>query len=197
MTIAASPGQLVIEPDQQFILTNNGDTTLKFTYAGRTYIVQSNEHKVVPFDVIRLYFGDPRSVVGIEQKYERSQGEGGPQDLPTGNIAKRENEIQRLAILYGLYAGNEAKIPDLPQVNNVKVETLDRIEIFCPAVDPEGIMTYAHREASNNVQDTATLLAQMQRKMEQQQAMIDELRGMTQDPSDDDEMVPDGPRFPE
>ena len=197
MTIAASPGQLVIEPDQQFILTNNGDTTLKFTYAGRTYIVQSNEHKVVPFDVIRLYFGDPRSVVGIEQKYERSQGEGAPQDLPTGNIAKRENEIQRLAILYGLYAGNEAKIPDLPQASPVKIETLDRIEIFCPAVDPDGIMTYAHREANDSVQDTHAMLARLQRQMVQQQNLIDELRGIQHDPEDDGDLIPDAPRFPE
>lgn len=191
MTISASPGQLVIEPDQSFILTNNGSEDRSFTYAHKTYIVRSGEHKVVPFDIIRLYFGDPRSVVGTEQRYEDPDGN------PNARIAKRDKEVSRLAVFYGLYEGNEAKVPDHPHIKDMVVETLDRVEIFCPAVDPDGTISYAHREATDTVQDTATLIAQMQRRQDQQQALIEQLQGsQTQDP-DDDVLVPDAPRFPE
>ena len=193
MTIAASPGQLVIEPDQQFVITNNGTEARKFTWASRHYVVEPGDHKVVPFDIVRLYFGDPRSVVGLEQRYEDTVDGN-----PNARIAKREKEIERLVVFYGLYAGNESKLPSHPLIKDFVVETLDHIEIFCPAVDPDGTITYAHREATDNVQDTASLLAQMQRKMEQQQNMIDELRGLVAEgDEDDDEPGVDHPRFPE
>lgn len=191
MTIAASPGQLVIEPDQQFILTNNGTENRTFTYAHKKYVVEAGSHKVVPFDVIRLYFGDPRSVTGIEQRYEDPDGN------PNARIGKREKEIDRLVVQYGLYPGAESSLPNHPLIRDFVVETLDRVEIFCPAVDPDGQISYAHREATNSVQDTATLLAQMQRKQEQQQALIDQLMGSQTEAPDDDELVPDRPRFPE
>jgi hypothetical protein len=191
VTIAASPGQLLIEPDQQFILTNNGTKDRKFTYAHKSYVVEAGSHKVVPFDVIRLYFGDPRSVAGIEQRFEDPDGNA------NARIAKREKEIERLTVQYGLYAGNEDKLPSHPLIKDFVVETLDRIEIFCPAVDPDGQISYAHREATNTVQDTATLITQMQRKQEQQQALIDQLLGAQEQDPDDAELVPDRPRFPE
>lgn len=191
MTIAASPGQLIIEPDQQFILTNNGTEDRTFTYAHKKYVVEAGSHKVVPFDVIRLYFGDPRSVAGIEQRYEDPDGN------PNARIAIRNKEIDRLSVMYGVYAGNEDKLPTHPLIRDFVIETLDRVEIFCPAVDPDGQISYAHREATNSVQDTATLLSQMQRKQEQQQALIDQLLGSQTEPEDDDELVPDRPKFPE
>jgi hypothetical protein len=191
MTIAASPGQLVIEPDQQFILTNNGTEPWSATWNRRKYTVPPGQHIVVPFDIIRVNFGDPRSVVGVQQKYEDADGN-------RGDINKREKEIERLAVLLGLYAGNESKIPDHPKVKHMKIETIDRQEIFCPAVDPDGMISYAHREATDNVQDTASLLAQMQRRLDQQQKLIDILAGVeSKEDGPDDELGIDRPRFPE
>ena len=196
MTIAASPGQLVIEPDQQFRLTNNGDESRTFKWDHRKYVVEAHSHRIVPFDVIRLYFGDPRSVRGIEQRYEDTVGN--PPN-PNARVAKREKEVERLAVLYGLYAGKEQDLPNHPSIRDFVVETFDGVEIFCPAVDPEGEITYAHREATDNVQDTAALLAMMQRKQEQQQALIDQLLGKVNAAEDheDDEPGIDRPRFPE
>jgi hypothetical protein len=198
MTIAASPGQLVIEPDQQFIITNNGDEALRLRWDSRTYVIEPSDHKVVPFDVVRVYYGDPRSVGKVEQKYDEQREIGGRKN-PNAYIAARNAEVDRLAVLYGLYAGREAELPTHPKIKDVVITTIDRIEVFCPAVDPEGLFTYAYREANDNVQDTATLLAVMQRKMEQQQHLIDELAGrLSSDTPDDDEDVGiDAPRFPE
>jgi hypothetical protein len=196
MTIAASPGQLVIEPDQQFILTNEGPDDLKFVWNHRTWLVAAGTYAVVPFDVVRLYFGDPRSVVGAEQKFEDSDGN-------KGDIPKREKEIERLSILLGLYPGAEVEIPTHPKIKYVKIQTVDtREEIFCPAHDPEGVNIYGHRESRDGVQNTQTLIRQMQARMEQQQTMIDELRGaavrdtIEGDGGEETEPGKDGPRFP-
>jgi hypothetical protein len=188
MTIAASPGQLVIEPDHQFILTNEGNKELRFTYNRRTWIIPAGEHRVVPFDVVRLYFGDPRSVVGTQQKYQDSDGNN-------GDIPKREAEIRRLCVFYGLYAGNEAKLPDHPSVQFVKIQTVDQTEIFCPAVDPDGQISYAHREADDTLQNRDSMLRLMQQRLEQQQAQIDALRGISHE-EDEGEAGIDAPRFP-
>jgi len=199
MAIAASPGQLVIEPEQQFIITNNGDEPLSLTWASRTYVIEPGDHKVVPFDIVRLYFGDPRSVRGVEQKYDDPREIGGHKN-PNPYIARREKEVERLSVLYGLYHGNEAKLVDHPKIKDVVITTLDRTEIFCPAIDPEGTAgLYGHREATDNVQDTASMLALMERRLAQQQAMIDELRGVvaSNPPEDEDDVGIDRPRFPE
>lgn len=203
MTIAASPGQLLIEPDDLFIVTNNShgpfdppfdkwDGTITLIWNHRSYIIPPGEHRSVPFDAVRKHFGDPRSVPHVEQKYEDRDGN-------KGNIATRSQEVDRLCVLYGLYAGNEVKLPDHPMVKDVVIETIDRIEIFCPAVDPDGsVGIYAHRESNDRVQDTASMLQLMERRLNQQQALIDQLRGSDANDEPDDEQIGiDRPRFPE
>ena len=195
MTIAASPGQVIIEPDQQFIVTNNGHEMVTLTWNHRYYHIPPNEHRVVPFDAVRKHFGDPRSVPRTPQRYEDADG-------LKGDIPRREQEVERLSQLYGVFAGAKHGIesledlPNHPLIKDIVVETIDRIEIFCPAVDPDGTTSYAHREANDNVQDTASMLAAMQRRMDQQQALIDKLSGVVEE-GPDDELSVDRPRFPE
>src|ERR1700722_15751019 len=112
MTMLSPP---VINTDDNFLVTNGWTEPEAFTnpnsvpttqvlepramvlrWNRREYIIEPGETKQVPFDVVRVHFGDPRSMVGQEQRFPGDEGR-------IGIIPKRGAQIVRLSIVYGLY----------------------------------------------------------------------------------------------
>lgn len=157
----------------------------RFMWDGEDYLggLEAERAKLVPFDLVRIYFGDPRSVVGQFGRTESRKG-------TVGDIAPREQEIRRLSVLYGLYDTQRELISKaIPQVT---ITTADDIEIFCPAVDPEGNHVYGYAKDSAEVHDIATQLATMRQqiKLLENQAKAEEKLGTKNDGAD---VAEDGP----
>jgi len=153
--------------------------TGRFLWDGTDYLggLEEGEAKLVPFDVVRVYFGDPRSVSGTFGRTESKKG-------VIGDIPPREQELRRLAVLYGLY---DTHIEWLDRaVPNVTITTADDTEVICPASDPDGKHIYGYAHESAEVHDVATQLSKMreQIKLLEQQAKAQEKRGVVNDGAD-------------
>jgi hypothetical protein len=137
----------------------------KYVWDGVDYLggMQAGESRFVPFDVIRVYFGDPRSIVSAGQRFEDRKGK-------VGDIAPRPEEIRRLSVLYGLYSTDAQRLSDV--VPDVSITTADNTEVFTPAADPNGLHVYGHITDSRETFDVATTIEQMKmqiRMLEEQQ----------------------------
>lgn len=94
-----------IDTGDNFRLRNDHETEdLKVGLNGRTYRVAPGKSAIVPFELIRLYWGDPRSRTGVYTKFSDSGGRG--------YVNQRELEINRLGNLYGSFAGDQADLVD-------------------------------------------------------------------------------------
>lgn len=126
----------------------------KFVWNGEDYLggLEPGQARLVPFDVIRLFFGDPRSVPNARGRTEDKKGN-------IGDIAPREHEIRRLATIYGLYEANAGRLGEA--VPDVTITTGDDIEVICPATDPDGHHIYGYATETAEVHDIATQLANM------------------------------------
>jgi hypothetical protein len=157
----------------------------KFMWDGEDYLggLEPGRAKLVPFDLVRLFFGDPRSVPGQFGRTESRKGR-------VGDIPPREQEIRRLSVLYGLYDTNTDLISQV--VPNVTITTADDVEVFCPATDPEGTHIYGYAKDSAAVHDPATRFAQLEAEMRQVKMELQarEEKGIKNDGAD---VVEDGP----
>ena len=59
-----------------FRIVNEDEHTITLTWAGKSWTVEPNGTAFVPFDVIRLHFGDPRSIMGHKKVFHDSHGSG-------------------------------------------------------------------------------------------------------------------------
>jgi len=156
----------------------------RFLWDGEDYLggLEAGQAKLVPFDLVRVFFGDPRSVPGVQGRTEDKRG--------IGDIPPREHEIRRLATLYGIYDVNLIRLSEA--VPDVTITTGDDIEIICPATDPEGKHVYGYEHDTAEVHDVATQLSKMreQIKMLESQAKAEAKRGVKNDGAD---VTTDGP----
>jgi hypothetical protein len=160
----------------------------RFMWDGTDYLggLEKGEAKLVPFDLVRVYFGDPRSVIGTFGRTESKKG-------VVGDIPPREQEIRRLCVLYGVYDTHMDLLPFA--VPDVRIETADGTEVVCPATDPEGKHIYGYAHDTAEIHDVATQLQHMreQIKMLENQAKAQEKRGVKNDGAD---VEVDGPPSP-
>jgi hypothetical protein len=156
----------------------------RFSWDGEDYLggLEAGQAKLVPFDLVRVFFGDPRSVNGVQGRTEDKNG--------VGDIAPRENEIRRLCVLYGIYDVNADLLAQA--VPDVTITTGDDIEVICPATDPDGKHSYGFEASSAEVHDVATQLSKMreQIKMLETQAAAEAKRPAKNDGAD---VTVDGP----
>jgi hypothetical protein len=126
----------------------------RFVWDGVDYLggLEPGAVKLVPFDLVRLFWGDPRSVPGAGQFVEDRRGN-------SGNVAPREEETRRLSVFYGLYDTDSAKVHLI--VPDVTIETAEHLEVITPATDPLGEHIYGHIAPSAENHDVATQIAQM------------------------------------
>jgi hypothetical protein len=112
--------------------------------------------RLVPFDVVRLYWGDPRSIKGAFGRVTDERGNF------AGDVAPREQEVRRLTALYGLHTESPL-LADV--VAKVTITNGDDLEIFTPAIDPEGEHIYGVEGNDAPVYDAATKFAKLEREM--------------------------------
>lgn len=183
---------LKLDSGKMYFITNNTSKPLTLPdgrtpllrYARVPYPVAPGEREIVPFDVIALYFGDPRSRNGIIQKYKDSRGEG--------MIQSREAELGRISVFWGVYEqGVDTLVSVVPDVT---VTTLNEQEIVPPCFDPFGEYTYGfEKPALDSQSGVATRMEAMQREMDQMREMMNSLAA---NGDMDDEVSEDLPAFP-
>lgn len=154
----------------------------RFTWDGEDFLggLEEGQAKLVPFDIVRLYWGDPRSVTSPDGKLVFGKTTGGKGQV--ADIAPREYEVRRLCVLYGIYETNIHLLPLV--VPKVTITNAEEVEIFCPAVDPEGTHVYGAVPDPTENHDLATTIAKMQSELKQLQRAYDESGGKKNDGAD-------------
>src|ERR1700685_3766551 len=109
--------------------------------------MEAGQARLVPFDLVRVFFGDPRSVMGVKGRTESSKG-------VIGDITPRENEIRRLSTIYGLYEANAPRLPEIAP--NVTITNADDEIILFVTDDLEGENVYGFVADSAEDDDGAT-----------------------------------------
>lgn len=152
--------ELILDTGMQYFVQNNTESRL-VVGDGRTDLLRWNkiayrcepgEKVIVPWPVIPLYFGDPRSQHGKLVKATDSQGE---HVVPT-----RGDELLRLSVFYGTYEQNVDYLANV--VPDVTITTLDGIEIIPPCFDPDGDHVYGYQRSMQKSTDVATLIESLQ-----------------------------------
>lgn len=156
----------------------------KYLWDGEDYLggMEAGQAKLVPFDLVRVFFGDPRSVMGVKGRTESSKG-------VIGDIPPRENEIRRLSTIYGLYEANAPRLPEA--VPNVTITNADDQIIYFVTDDLEGGNVYGFVADTAEVHDVATQLANMRQqiRMLEEQARAESKNGK----NDGADVAHDGP----
>lgn len=155
----------------------NGRSPL-LKYARIPYPLGPGEKEIVPFDLIALYFGDPRSRNGMVQKFKDSRG--------SGMIQSREAELSRISVLWAVY---EQGVDTLAQVvPDITISSLQGEEIIPPCFDPYGEHSYGFEQGPIDTQQgAAAQLVALQEQMDQMKQMMEAL----QNGGDNDEVIPE------
>jgi hypothetical protein len=191
--VIADPSLVLDDPDEMMQVTNLGKVDLHWSVggpkSGRTYHIAANAKPVlVPFHVLCLFLGDPRSssrrTVSYQPKGQQNRGV----------IPPRELELQRIACFYGVYEENIPKMhkmtvaevvnPDgSPRIDlelrgikanpkqvkalpEVKVLTMDGHELVFPSQQPDSRPYGYQAEERGDVTDVASELARLRAEQE-------------------------------
>jgi hypothetical protein len=177
---------LKLDSGKMYFIQNNTTRPLTYPdgrtpllkYAGVPYPLASNQKEIIPFDLISMWFGDPRSRNGMIQKYKDSRGEG--------TIQSREAELSRISILWGVYEHGIDTLANV--VPDVTISTLQGQEIVPPCFDPFGEHSYGFEKGPIDTQQgAASQIIAMQEQMDQLRAQMDALL----ETGDNDEVIPE------
>jgi hypothetical protein len=149
----------------QRLTTGDGRTDL-LRWNKIAYRVDAGETQIVPWAVIALYFGDPRSQHGKTLKAEDSQGEH--------TVPSRGNELLRLSVFYGTYEHNVDILSQM--IPDVSIFTLDDIEIIPPCFDPEGDHIYGYHRSTQQTQDVALMLEELRAQTKHLEEQMEEMK---------------------
>lgn len=164
----------ILDTGQHYFVQNNTDKRLTLP-DGRTdllrwarvaYRCEAGEKTIVPWPVIALYFGDPRSQMDKIVKSEDSQGEH--------QVPMRPAELLRLSVFWGVYEQGVDVIASM--VPDVTISTLTGIEIVPPCFDPYGEHIYGHKRSMQKSSDIATLMGQMQDELDELRQRYDSIQ---------------------
>lgn len=179
-----------------FMLTNEGDKTITFHMPRRKFILQPGQVAFVPFDLVRIYFGDPRSIPGSRRMFEDSSGKG--------TVTAREKEVDRLKTLYGVYGENiktedgkygkpGEKITLEDVVPKVTIKRPTGLEIFTPAFDRDGTKSSAYGPQTvldlSNVETLEAIVAKHEAEMMELKKLLQHRK--ENGPSDEDDVEVD------
>ena len=133
------------------LTTADGKTDL-LRYNRIVYRCEAHEKVIVPWPVICLYFGDPRSQMNQVVDAEDSRGKH--------KVPARGNELLRLSVFYGVYEQGVDSLAAM--VPDVRISTLAGVEIIPPVFDPECTYTYGFQKSAQRTDDVASLIANLQ-----------------------------------
>jgi hypothetical protein len=178
----------VLDRRDMLILRNDDEEkTLKKEVPGsfgtRHITIEPKQSALVPFEFVRVWWGDPRSKKDENVRFSDSEGKG--------FVAERYTEIQRLHTLYGTYGGDVSQLnarewgPGQGDGVNpkcrphpVSVFTQDRVPIPLPAFD-ESMNAFAESmqiegpDLTDQVRYQEHVMGQMARMQEE----LDRLKG--------------------
>jgi hypothetical protein len=197
-TILPRASDVILDTGLQYYVENHSDERLTtgdrktdlLRYNRVTYRCDAGEKAIVPWEVIALYFGDPRSQVDKIVEAEDSQGKH--------LVPPRGNELLRLSVFYGVYEqGVDALAGTVP---NVRITTLQGVEIVPPCFDPDNEYVYGYQKSMQKSGDVATLLANLEEGQAAMQEQIDVLRAtkssQEQHGDNDGDLPEDNPGMP-
>jgi hypothetical protein len=164
----------VLDTGLQYYVENLTDTPLTLPdnrtpllrYDRIAYNCNAHQKVIVPWPVVALYFGDPRSQHGTTVEASDSRGKH--------YVPARGDELLRLSVFYGVYEEGVDKLINV--VPNVRVTTLDGIEIIPPCFDPDGDFIYGFERNMERSSDVATLIDQLERQSNHLQQQLDDLK---------------------
>jgi hypothetical protein len=163
-TILPRSSEVILDTGLQYYVENLTDSRLT-TGDGKTdllrfnkiaYRCESGEKVIVPWPVIALYFGDPRSQ--HERTVEATDSQG------VHMVPARGNELMRLSVFYGVYEQGVETIAAV--VPRVRITTLDGIEIVPPCFDPDADHIYGFERNMQKTGDVATLIENLQSQID-------------------------------
>ncbi len=190
-TLLPRTSETILDTGMHYKIRNNSESRLT-TGDGKTDLLRWNkiayrcepgEEVIVPWPVIALYFGDPRSRHGQISEAQDSQG--------LHQVPSRGNELLRLSVFYGTY---EHQVEILASViPDVSIFTLDDIEIIPPCFDPDGDFIYGFHRNMQKSGDVATLIDDLQSQIDS----LKEAQARRDEHGDNDRELPeDIPRMP-
>jgi hypothetical protein len=154
----------VLTSRDQVIVTNHGTDTLNWRLDGRPYPVPAGATMHVPFDVVRINLGDPRS--GEQARVAMDGNE-------KIRIASRKDELKRLDVLYGVGAKimiasqkGEPTTTLQDEAPNVTVTDAEGNPIATVVDDPGGENPAPIPVNLDTTEAVAAQIAQMQKTME-------------------------------
>ena len=101
----ATPSTTIIDSGDTFRLRNDHPSEpLELVHGKRRFTIQPGKSALVPFELIRIWWGDPRARPDQFTKFSDSK--------ESGYINKREAEIMRLGVLYGSYVADVVSLND-------------------------------------------------------------------------------------
>jgi hypothetical protein len=199
-----------IDSGDSFWIENHHPTeTLKFVWSKIHYNIAPGKKRIVPFEVVCLNFGDPRSRVGSAVPYKDSRGHG--------TVPERMGEVRRLSIRYGVYEQGMDNIAEAVEIENAKLAQLDAQgfqsykplittnfhavitdlegnRIITPLFDHDGSITYGFSLDDEKSNDIAQIIANYERRLaalEGKESVMD-ING----DNDDDGIAIDNPEGP-
>lgn len=152
----------VIETTDTFLLVNKSNRPLTFRYNSKEYKIGPNKKKFVPFQIIEVYFGDPRTTT-FKQHFKDNNM---PHFLDT-----RESELKRLCTLYGVHEQPHLLADVVPKV---EVYTADNEQLFPPAFDPDGRHKYGHPEDVTSSEDIRSELERVRAMQERLETALEQ-----------------------
>lgn len=148
--------QYYVENHSSTRLTTGDNKTDLLRYNRVVYRCEPGEKVIVPWPVIALYFGDPRSQMDKIVEAEDSQGKH--------RVPSRGSELLRLSVYYGVYEQGVDVISQV--VPNVRITNLAGVEIVPPCFDPDCEYTYGFQKSVQNTGDVATLITNLQEQID-------------------------------
>lgn len=173
----------VIDTVEVFRLRNDSETdVLELSLNGRAFKVAPGRSALVPFELIRVYWGDPRSRPGVFTKFSDGKERGW--------VNKREDEISRLGNLYGSFATSVDMLldPEFPSSSDryghrkhiphpVSVKTESGDEIVLPCFDRGATRIYAAVQTDTvDLNDPVTYQRHLETRMDELRSELEDLR---------------------
>jgi hypothetical protein len=187
--------ELTIDSADMFYVENHSpENSVTFGWANRMYTIGPMKKRLVPFDVICLYFGDPRSKVGQIVPFTDSTG--------SGHVPERYAEVKRLCVRYGVYEQGMDNIKGSWDIENARLladgKPALRGEVFdCIVTNETGDVIipplFDHDGSESNIgfnigdqssEDVATILSNLRNRIDQlegQKEALDERGGNNDD----------------
>lgn len=166
------------------IATNNGSKPIFWKLDGREVGLPPGQAVTVPFEVVRINLGDPRS-----GEADRIATDGNEKV----RINSRANELKRLNMLYGqgIRQQEEHRTVTLAEVApDVTITTVAGDPVDTPITDPGGNNVQAVPVSLDTPDALAARVAQMQRDLDN---LLAQKSALDNEPTDDAEVAEDAP----